>query len=467
MKINPGLVGLWSTLLLALCLVACSDGSDSTPGTAPQPEYKPIVFIHGQYGSAQQFETQAMRFTSNDYPQALLFAFEYDTNREENPLADLDVFIDDVLAETGAEQVYAIGHSRGTSLWTGYLEDETFSGPDKVAKYVNIDGRSPEELPGGVPTVGIWGEWNSADSGYNRREDNSDARIGPNPEDNFHFPGKSHSEVASSAEAFAIMYEFLTGLPPATTSVVPVDGAVMVAGRAVIFPENVGFDGTTVEIWDIDPSTGQRTSDAPRDSFQIGPSGNFGPVELTSGSYYEFALLRDASDSFPVPSVHHFYSEPFDHDDYFLRLQASRPGESLEAFIPRHEDATGFVITRMREFWGDQGAMSDELFVDGVNVLTPAISPRAAGPGSGVNLAVFLFDEGGDKITDLEKGEIFPFNGITFLTGADVFTPASPGGTGTVEFSLVTRGGGETRLNVPNWPSWDNRVSVMFRDDRE
>ena len=52
----------------------------------------------------------------------------------------------------------------------------------------------------------------------------------------------------------------------------------------------------------------------------------------------------------------------------------------------------------MREFWGDQGSSSDELFVNGLNVLTPATSPR-----SGVNLAVFLFDPDGDKVTDPER----------------------------------------------------------------
>src|SRR5690606_41519365 len=56
------------------------------------------------------------------YPQDLLYAFEYDTNQATNPLGDLDAFIDDVLAETGADQVYAIGHSRGTSVWTSYLD---------------------------------------------------------------------------------------------------------------------------------------------------------------------------------------------------------------------------------------------------------------------------------------------------------------------------------------------------------
>jgi triacylglycerol esterase/lipase EstA (alpha/beta hydrolase family) len=64
-----------------------------------------------------------MRFTSNDYPQEMLFAFEYNTGASENPLDDLDAFVDGVLAESGAEKVYAVGHSRGTTVWTSYLED--------------------------------------------------------------------------------------------------------------------------------------------------------------------------------------------------------------------------------------------------------------------------------------------------------------------------------------------------------
>jgi hypothetical protein len=428
----------------------------------------PIVFVHGQSGSAQQFETQAMRFTSNNYPQDMLFAFEYDTSQEENPIADLDTFIDAVLSETGAGQVYAIGHSRGTSLWTSYLSDPGFAGPDKVARYVNIDGRSPDELPGGVPTLGIWGEWNTANSGYNRTEDNSNSQIGPHPEDNYYFPDKSHTETATSSDAFALMYEFLTGIAPATTEVLPVEsGTINVVGRAVFFPENQGYAGSTVQVWEVEAESGQRVSESPVASFEIGESGGFGPVTLGSGGYYEFALLRDATESFPMDSVHRFYTEPFTHDDYFFRLQSSLPGESISAFLPRADDSTGMLILRQREFWGDQGAMSDELFIDGLNVLTAEISPRAVGQGSGVNLAVFVFDDGLDNITDLDKGELFPFNALTFLTGVDVFIPAESGGTGTVEVVLVTRGGSETRLNVPNWPSTGSRVSVMFRDDTQ
>ena len=72
--------------------------------------------------------------------------------------AALDAFIDGVLAQTGAAQVYAVGHSRGTTVWTSYLDDPGYNGAAKVAKYVNIDGRAPEALPGGVPTIGIWGD---------------------------------------------------------------------------------------------------------------------------------------------------------------------------------------------------------------------------------------------------------------------------------------------------------------------
>jgi len=445
-------------LLLPLALVACSDGSDDLTGIAPA--VRPVVFVHGQSGSAQQFETQIMRFTSNGYPVSMLFAFEYSTAVSDNPLTELDAFIDGVLAQTGAEAVYAVGHSRGTSVWTTYLDDPAFNGPDKVARYVNIDGRDPDMLPGGVPSIGIWGEWNTANSGFSRRSDN--AQIGPFPEDNYYFPNKSHTEVATSREALARMYEFLTGVAPARTDVaaIPAGEPLEVEGRAVFFPENQGYAGATVQVWEVAAETGQRVSGTPVAEFPIDESGDFGPVSLASGGYYEFAVLRPATATFPEESVHHFYPEPYTHENRFVRLQTSAPGESIAAFLPNSENATGLLVTRMREFWGDQGDLSDELYVDGLNLLTPQISPRAA-----VNLAMFAFDDNEDMLTDLGKGVLSPFNNISFLTAADVFVPASPGGSGSVAVRLVTRGEGSKQINVPNRPSALDRTSVMFRDD--
>lgn len=452
--------------VVALCAVAAAlsaqvGGSIHTAGaSAPaptqiQPDLLPIVFVHGQTGSAQQFETQAMRFTSNGYPQELLFAFEYDTNQPVNPIQDLDAFIDDVLAETGSSEIYAIGHSRGTSVLTEYLTGTAgVDGSQKVAKYVNIDGRSPDELPGGVPTIGIWGEWNTAGSGFNRRGD-TDAQIGPDPADNFHFGSMSHTEVATSAEAFAVMYEFLVGEPPETTDVVPEPpGQVTVAGRAVLFPANVGYAGSVVEVWKVDRRTGHRIGQQPRASFPIDESGDFGPVRVNSRQHYEFAIVR------PGEGTHHFYFEPFIRSDHFVRLNTSLPGSDLDAIIPDSDETTNLVITRMREFWGDQGNANDQLSIDGVDVIRPDTSPR-----SGVNLAVFVQDDGLDGETDLDKGELFPFNLLSFLTAVDVSIPASPDGSGVVTIVETPRSGAEPAvINVPNWPSDTDPVSVQFRD---
>ncbi len=93
--------------------------------------------------------------------------------------------------------------------------------------------------------------------------------------------------------------------------------------------------------------------------------------------------------------------------------------------------------------------------------MIPSTSPRA-----GVNLAVFAYDDGLDGITDLGKGELFPFNFLTFLTAVDVATPASPDASGSVSVTDTTRGSGNaTEINVPNWPSESDRVTVQFRDD--
>lgn len=57
-----------------LIFTACGDSN-----SPPVPDVTPIIYFHGGAGSAAQFETQAMRFTSNGYPQSHLAVFEYST----------------------------------------------------------------------------------------------------------------------------------------------------------------------------------------------------------------------------------------------------------------------------------------------------------------------------------------------------------------------------------------------------
>ncbi|MGW8367222.1 MAG: hypothetical protein ACWGPN_00910, partial [Gammaproteobacteria bacterium] len=298
--------------------------------------------------------------------------------------------------------------------------------------------------------------------GYNRRG-NTNAVIGPDPGANYYFGNKSHTETATSPEAFALAYHFFTGQAPATTEVVPQPpGQVEVSGRAVIFPENVGYAGATVEAWIVEPGTGHRIGTQPLATFDIDDSGSFGPVRLNGLKHHEFAVIRPPANGAPE-TVHHFYFEPFGRSDHFVRLNTSRPNTSLELFLPRDPRYTNLVLTRQRDYWGDQGTSSDQLLIDGLNVLQANTSPR-----SGVNLAVFAYDDGvggPDGATDLSKGELFPFNLLTFLTAVDVSISASPDASGNVAVTDVARGGGASTVNVPNWPADLHRISIQFRDD--
>ena len=115
--------------------------------------------MHGFSGSAQQYETQALRWASNDYPNVV-------TAIDRNSLlpADftvLDAFFDDLMAQTGDDQIYAVGHSQGTFVMRDYLN----SSPERaarVAKYIGIDGATGATCPGGVECMGLWARGSTA-----------------------------------------------------------------------------------------------------------------------------------------------------------------------------------------------------------------------------------------------------------------------------------------------------------------
>ena len=216
-------------LLVVLVLVLVAGCGRPWPGGGhpggghglPRPEH-PIVFVHGFAGSAAQFESQAMRFTSNGYPAEWIGAVDYDslfaTAPREQVWVAIDAEVDRILAATGADQVDLAGHSLGTSVLQGYLTS-TPERAARVAHYVNIDGFPAAAPPGGVPTLAVWGMGN-------------DALDIPGAQ-NHHDPTQSHVQVATSAETFAAMYQFLTGRAPRTTDIVPEPpGRVQISGAS-------------------------------------------------------------------------------------------------------------------------------------------------------------------------------------------------------------------------------------------
>ena len=416
-------------------------------GTGSCHKRNPIIFVHGGSGSGAQFESQAMRFTSNGYPQDLIRVLEYDSSQpiSTNPAlmavvhAALDALIADTLSDTGAEQVDLMGHSLGTTVSHSYLA--TPERAANVANYVNIDGRTASAPPGGVPTLALWA------GAVNR----------PTPPlivgaTNVTIPDQEHVEVATSEESFFEMYHFLRGKAPLTTKIIP-ELFQRISGRATNFPANTGLDGATLEVWLVDGDTGERVGDAPRDAFAIGPDGNWGPFKAWFGLHYELALVREGEVTI------NYYYEPFLRSDHLVRLNVAG---GLAPFITSSDNHTALTVVRFREFWGDRGAQNDVLEIDGTNVINATSAP--SGTVGVASVSVFLFDVGVDGVSNVPGPIPFPFGPLGFLTAQDLFIPTDP--EDTVSVRVVPRGVAEDEVtvNVPNLPSSTNRVVVQLND---
>ncbi len=442
--------GLLAVLLLAVTILpACASGGIKAPAI------KPIIFVHGFAGSAAQFESQAMRFESNGYPANYISAFEYDTSAGLSPqfpppelLSNIDQFIATVLNNTGADKVDVIGHSLGTKVMQTYLK----SSPERAAKiahYVNVDGTPGTELPGGVPTLALWADRNPPGFPVGGEV------VGGT---NVTLSNVTHVQCATCAQAFVEIFKFFTGQPPVTDKIIAEpSGNIELAGRAVIFPQNTGVQdtGATLQIWQMDCRTGARTDGQPQATYPIGGTGDWGPFAAKTGVNYEFALVRQQL-------TVHFYFEPFLRSDYLIRLNNEVPGKGMGSRMDASDAHSNMYISRSNEFWGDQGADSDVLTVDGTNICTPEICPIA----HLVN-AIFVFDAGSDGKSDLSKPVPYFYTVIpVFLTGADLYVPASNPPTGTIALVLTPKGGGgkTQALNVPNWLSTTDRISIQFND---
>ncbi|WP_245870927.1 alpha/beta fold hydrolase [Asanoa hainanensis] len=400
--------------------------------------FRPVVFVHGSAGSASQFESQARRLTSNGYPVEVIEAHEYDSPNVATLLpaifAGLDQRVDRLRAQTGQDQVDIVAHSLGTFVVQSYLASSP-ARAQKVAHYVNLDGRTAAAPPGAVETLAVWGEG-----------DQTRAITGAT---NVYFPDQSHTQTVSSEESFREMFRFFRGRSPHTSRIVPSRHAE-ISGRAVLFPSNAGVTDATLEVYRVSPLSGRRLSTRPVHRAALTGDGAFGPVKLDSTARYEFAVVR------PGAATHHFYFQPFLRDSAFVRLLTSRPGEGLGALVETSDRHTALTIQRQQEWWGDQGAAGDRLWVNGRDILNAANAPRVKRV-----IGIFAFDAGLDGRTDL-TAPLPAFFAQTFITGMDVFIPAAR--RGLVSITVGQREGGYESVNVPNWPSDQHRITVNVND---
>lgn len=443
-------MGLLAGRLKALVLAAIIGGfalmGAALTSTSPAPanadaEFVPIIFVHGFVGSGAQYQSQAMRFASNGYPADHIRAFDYNSLESApevmRPL--LDAYIDGVRTELGADCVYIAAHSLGTTVMLDYLN----SSPERAArvcKYVNLDGRSADALPGGVPTLAIWG------MGDPTRE-----IVGAT---NVYLPNQTHTQAVTSPESFAAQYEFLVGHPPATLDVEP-EANVELAGRAVNFPYNSGWEGATLEIWEVDGTTGARIGSSPQATYVLGADGAFGPFAADGSKYYEMVLIREGA------SRHHFYFQRFIRSNYLLRLLSLAPDSPISAQEEPGPNHATIAILRYKEWWGDDpGGENDILEINGTNVINAATSPISHRP-----IVIHAFDNNSDGVTELAAPDDF-FISLPFQTGVDIFMRATTPPDGTICLANAPRGDVSKMqvVNVPNWESAHDRMSVEFTD---
>ncbi|MGO8987698.1 MAG: alpha/beta fold hydrolase [bacterium] len=456
--------------LLVVMLIGL--GFLSTPASAHYemqfPAIRPMIFVHGYTGSAAQYEWQAMRFASNGYPQNYLNAFEYDSVSwggifappnipfQTATLAALDARIDAIVQQTGADKVELLGHSQGTAVSMAYLSDPARAA--KVAHYVNLDGGIAASPPGGVPTLAIWGGFGLCVPLYGQ------AVCTITGADNEICPKCPHNETCTSPVSFAYMYKFFTGHDPVSTDVLPEPGRhINLAGRAVLYPQNVGVAGATVEIYELNGETGARNHKNPEAIYSIDDTGNFGPFKAEAGEHYELNIARPGEN-------HHFYIEPRIRSDYFVRLNTSPIGQGLGDLMTKNPDQTNLIITKNREWLGDQSdGFDDVLAINGINIVNAINAPQPH-----MLVAYFVYDLGSDQITNLTR-PITDFPSIlysTFLSAVDVYLRGATPPDATIPIVEIPRGdcGSMHRINVPNWAiisqggTFNDTISVIVDD---
>lgn len=440
----------WGALAAGLVAVAAASAATAPASASPTQADPtlPIVFVHGFSGSGAQYETQALRWASNDYPNVVTAIDRVSASPAViYPL--LDQFFDGVLAQTGDSQLYAVGHSQGTAVMYGYLS----SSPERaarVAKYIGIDGLAAPTCPGGVECMGLWARGNPARA------------LGPI---NVQLPDQGHTQSVGSAESFVEQYRFLTGTDPATTDIVREHGRIEISGRALNFPANTGIAGSTLEVFEVHERTGERKGRRPRHTVEIGADGNFGPLEVHPQKHYELQLTRQSPDG---PRYQHFYFEPFRRSNHLLRLNLAPLDSPLSTAIQRGPHTTVSIV-RQKEWWGDNPvdpANVDVLDVStwsrrGVeragNILNGATVPYAAS-----TIAIITFDVGVDGVTD--TSQLFPLG--PFLSGVDAYMPATDPPNGTIRFHHQQRQEDWAQvISTPNWSSQDGHsMTVTFHD---
>jgi pimeloyl-ACP methyl ester carboxylesterase len=358
----------------------------------------PIVFVHGDSDAAAIWQTTIWRFESNLYPRNLLFAISFtdpqarddDTAAQPNrsstqdQLRELTAFIAGVKTQTGAAKVAVVALSRGGYATRGFVA----ANPADVTCAVL----------GGTPNHGVFAIDALLGSEYNghgaflKKLDAGDSEVTPGvpfltlrsdgfdlyaqPDGRFiGHPGAptgvtaegpalkgatnillgqvDHRETACSPRAFAEIYKFIVGRPPARIAIAPEAEVILngrVTGVAEGTPTNRPVEGAQVEIYRVSAETGERQG-GPAHAKKTGADGIWGPAKFDPASPLEFVVTA------PGAPITHIYRSALPRS--FAQLDL-RPAAALSK-----DDSDAAAIVRMDRPRGYFGLPRDIVLLDG------------------------------------------------------------------------------------------------------
>ncbi len=367
-----------------LCLIFAS--STALAGTQ-----KPILFVHGNGDSAALWHTTIWRFESNGYNRERLVAIDIphpaapqnDSRPEENRSTTTDQktalseAVSRTLLETGEEKLILVGSSRGGNTIRNYIKN--------AGGHANVDLAILCGTPNhGVSASeeGLDSEWNGRGHFLSRlnqgseghpavrfvtiRSDKNDKYAQPmgdilgfagrptgvgyeSPElrgaRNIVLDGLDHREVAFHRRAFREMFRVITGDAPESLEIVSEEQPIldgMVSGFTNGAATNLPLSETQVEVYEVDPDTGQRLGGARR-RLTTSADSRWGPFEANPEAYYEFVLRAEG---YPIT---HVYRTPFPRSSRYVHFRLS----PIDEIVAGHPGAGSLVtMTRPRGYLG-------------------------------------------------------------------------------------------------------------------
>lgn len=432
-------------LSAATLLVGCAAPGRMPPSLADRP---PVVFVHGNGDSAALWLTTLWRFESNGWPRDRLFALDmpYPLARDDDAVAQpgrsstadhvafLAAEVERIRARTGADRVVLVGNSRGGyairnyiahrggdrtvshavlggtpnhGVWAipGWREGSEFSGTGPFLTALNAPKNAAgDEVAGPVRWLTIRSDANDKfaqpDGVWIGRpgQPTNVTAAGPalRGAQNVAIPRIDHRETSFSPAAFDATWRFLTGTAPRTLDVVAARGPVVLDGRvtgtgidgeprAGSVSTNLPVTGAVVEVFAVDPATGERRGGALHRQ-TVGAGGRWGPFQAMPDAAYEFVVAP------PGYATTHIYRSPFPRSSDLVHLRPER-------VVAAEAGAAAVVaLNRPRGYFDRE---RDTIALDGIAAL-PGVPPRGAGVSAS---RIVLADAAARPVVGVFNGE--------------------------------------------------------------